>query len=87
MVTVPYADLNAIQLYYEIQGAGEPLVIIPGGLMTAAMMGPLVQPLADARQIIAIETQAHGHTLDVDRPLGFEQMADDSAALIAQLGL
>jgi pimeloyl-ACP methyl ester carboxylesterase len=34
-----------------------------------------------------VEVQGHGHTADIDRPLTYEQMADDTAALIKQLGL
>jgi pimeloyl-ACP methyl ester carboxylesterase len=36
-------------------------------------------------QVIAVELQAHGHTLDIDRILSFEQDADDVAALLKQL--
>src|SRR5215217_5197829 len=85
--TMPFADVNGVQMYYEVRGTGDPLVVIPGGLMTSAMMGPLVSALASSRQVIAIEPQAHGHTADVDRRLTYEQLADDTAALIAQLGL
>ncbi len=35
--------------------------------------------------MIAIELQGHGHTADIDRPLTYEQMADDTAALLKQL--
>lgn len=84
---MPYADVNAVQMYYDVHGTGDPLVVLPGGLMTSAMMGPLVSALAPTRQVIAIEPQAHGHTADVDRPLTYEQLADDTAALIAHLGL
>ena len=35
--------------------------------------------------MIAVEEQAHGHTADLARPLSFEQMADDTAALLEQL--
>jgi pimeloyl-ACP methyl ester carboxylesterase len=86
-MTMSYADVNDLRMYYETQGTGDPLMVIPGGMMTSAMMGPLVQALASSRQVITIEPQAHGHTVDVDRPLGYEQLADDSAALIALLGL
>jgi pimeloyl-ACP methyl ester carboxylesterase len=37
--------------------------------------------------VIAVELQAHGHTADIDRPLSFEQDADDVAALLEQLGI
>jgi pimeloyl-ACP methyl ester carboxylesterase len=82
-----YAPVNGLDLYYEVSGEGDPLVVIPGGTMTIAMMGPLIAALAHTRHIIAIEPQAHGHTADVDRPLTYEQLADDTAALIAHLGV
>jgi pimeloyl-ACP methyl ester carboxylesterase len=81
-----YASVNGLDLYYEAHGAGDPLVLLPGGLMTIDMMGPIVPSLAQTRQVIAVEPQAHGHTADIDRPLTYEQMADDTAALIAHLG-
>ena len=81
-----YASVNGLALYHEIHGSGDPLVLIPGGLMTIDMMGLIVPSLATTRQVIAIEPQAHGHTTDTDRPLSYEQMADDAAALIRHLG-
>jgi pimeloyl-ACP methyl ester carboxylesterase len=50
-------------------------------------MGPLVPQLAATRQVLAVELQGHGHTGDTERPLRFELLADDIAALITQLGL
>jgi pimeloyl-ACP methyl ester carboxylesterase len=55
--------------------------------MTIGAMGAFVSALAEARQVIAVELQGHGHTADVDRPLSYEQMADDVAALIGHLGI
>jgi pimeloyl-ACP methyl ester carboxylesterase len=43
--------------------------------------------LAGTRQVIAIELQGHGHTADVDRPLSYQQMAADAAALLEALGI
>src|SRR5260370_37134318 len=51
------------------------------------MIGQLLPALAETRQVIPAELQAHGHTADIDHPLRFEAMADDIAALIKQLGL
>jgi pimeloyl-ACP methyl ester carboxylesterase len=45
-VSSGYADVNGIRLYHEIYGAGDPLVLLHGGLMTIPEMGSLVQPLA-----------------------------------------
>ncbi len=54
-----YADVNDLRMYYETHGTGVPPMVIPGGMMTSAMMGPLVQALASSRQVITIEPQAH----------------------------
>jgi pimeloyl-ACP methyl ester carboxylesterase len=82
-----YAQIHGLKMYYEIQGTGKPLVLLPGGLMTIGMMGQLVPSLAETRQVVSVELQGHGHTTDIDRPLRYEQMADDTAALIQHLGL
>lgn len=81
-----YASVNGLDMYYEVHGAGTPLLVIPGGFMTIATMGPLLPALAQSRVVIAIEPQGHGHTRDIDRPLSYEQMADDAAALTTRLG-
>ena len=82
-----YADVNGIKLYHEVYGRGEPLVLLPGGLMTNGEMSTLLQPLAKTRQVIALELQGHGRTADTDRPITFEIMADDVAALLEQLNI
>jgi pimeloyl-ACP methyl ester carboxylesterase len=83
-----YALVNDLNMYYEIHGSGEALVLLHGGLATIDMLFVQLLPLlAETRQVIAVELQAHGHTADIDRPLRFELMADDIAALIKHLGL
>lgn len=82
-----YAPVNGLQLYYEIHGEGEPLVLLHGGFGVIGMFEQLLPALAQTRQVIAVELQGHGHTADADRPLTFEQMADDVAALIKHLEL
>jgi pimeloyl-ACP methyl ester carboxylesterase len=82
-----YAPVNGLEMYYEIHGQGAPLVLLPGAYMTIDAMGPLLPGLAETRQVIAVEQQGHGRTADVDRPLTYEQMADDTAALVRHLEL
>jgi pimeloyl-ACP methyl ester carboxylesterase len=74
-------------MYYEIHGAGEPLILLPGGLGLTSMFGDVLPLLAEDRQVIAVDLQAHGRTADIDRPLSYELMGDDIAALIVHLGL
>jgi pimeloyl-ACP methyl ester carboxylesterase len=80
-----YAEVNGLNMYYEIHGTGQPLILLHGAYMTIDAMGEVVPALAETRQVIAVELQGHGRTADIDRPLTYEQMADDIAALLRHL--
>src|SRR5258706_4765522 len=82
-----YASVNGLHLYYEIHGAGEPLILLHGGVGAIQMFGELLPSLAQNRQVVAVDLQAHGRTADIDRELRFELMAGDIAALIKHLGI
>ena len=75
-----YADVNGLNLYYETQGSGRPLILLHGGLGSGEMFGPILPALAANRQVIAVDLQGHGRTADIDRPLDIRLMADDIAA-------
>ena len=81
-----YATVGDQQLYYEVHGSGRPLVLLHGGLQTIGLsFGPLLGPLAAARQVIAVEFQGHGHTADTDRPMTIAALAGDVVELLDQL--
>src|SRR3954452_8829309 len=82
-----YADVNGLALHYEEHGAGEPLILLHGGIGTGEMFAPLMPALAAGRRVITVDLQGHGGTADVDRPLRPELMADDIAGLLDHLGL
>jgi pimeloyl-ACP methyl ester carboxylesterase len=82
-----YANVNGINLYYEIHGTGRPLVLLHGGLGSGEMFGPVVPALSEGHQLILVDLQGHGRTADIDRPLDVRFMADDIAALTDHLGL
>jgi pimeloyl-ACP methyl ester carboxylesterase len=79
--TKAYAEVNGLRMYYEMKGSGKPLVMLHGAFGWATDY-PI---LAKGRRVIAVELQGHGHTGDINRPLSFEQMADDTAALLKYL--
>ncbi|MBC8171190.1 MAG: alpha/beta hydrolase [Anaerolineae bacterium] len=81
-----YASVNGLELYYETYGEGDPLILLHGGLGGIVDFSLLLPLLAETRQVIAVELQGHGHTGDIDRPISYELMADDIAALIEYLG-
>ncbi len=82
-----YASIHGQKMYYEVHGNGKPLVLLHGGVAASEAFGANLPLLAASHQVIAVHMQGHGHTRDVDRPLRFETLADDVAALIEHLGL
>jgi pimeloyl-ACP methyl ester carboxylesterase len=81
-----YAAVDGLKMYFEIHGSGRPLVLLHGGGSTIlSTFGNILPDLAKKHKVIAVELQAHGHTPDINRPLSFEQDADDVAALLKQL--
>ena len=49
-----YAEVNGLNYYYEISGAGEPVLLLHGGLGSLDMFGPVLPTLAKGRQVIAV---------------------------------
>jgi pimeloyl-ACP methyl ester carboxylesterase len=82
-----YVTINGLDMYYEVLGVGEPLVMCHGGMSTIGDFQRIIPALAARRQVIALERQGHGHTADIDRPLRFDYMADDTGALLRHLGI
>jgi pimeloyl-ACP methyl ester carboxylesterase len=80
-----YALVNGLNLYYESHGTGEPLILLHGGLGATEMFGEVLPLLSKTRRVIAVDLQAHGRTADIERPMTFEAMADDIAALMKHL--
>jgi len=85
--TQGYAPVNGLRMYYEIRGKGKPLILLHGGAGATEMFAPIYGALSEKRQVIAVDLQAHGRTADIDRPLRYELMAEDVAALIKHLRL
>jgi pimeloyl-ACP methyl ester carboxylesterase len=83
-----YAFVNGLKMYYEVRGAqrGTPIVFLHGAFSNIETdFGKMLPTIAKAHQVIAMEQQGHGRTADIDRPLTYEQMADDVAELLRQL--
>jgi pimeloyl-ACP methyl ester carboxylesterase len=79
--------VNGMQVYYEVSGAGEPLVVLHGAYMNIPSMGAIIPMLAKTHKVYALEFQGHGRTLDIDRPITYQNLADDVAAFMDAVGL
>jgi pimeloyl-ACP methyl ester carboxylesterase len=83
-----YVRANDLNMYYEVHGTGDPLVLIHGSFLTIELnWGAMIPELSRGRSIIAVELEGHGHTEALDRPLSHQQMADDTAALLRALDI
>jgi pimeloyl-ACP methyl ester carboxylesterase len=82
------ASINGIDLYHEVHGTGRPLVVLHGGVLNAeTCFGAMIPRLAEARQVIAVDLQGHGHTADTDRPITLANLAADVVGLLDHLGV
>jgi pimeloyl-ACP methyl ester carboxylesterase len=81
-----YVAVNGLKYYYQIQGVGEPLLLLHGGLGQIEMFGPVIPLLAKNRQVIGVDLHGHGRTALGDRKISLIDMANDLSAILTQLG-
>lgn len=81
-----YVDVHSANLYYERYGAGDPVILLHGGLGSIEIFAPILPLLSQSRRVIAFDLHGHGRSADVDRPFQYEEMADDIAAAVRKLG-
>jgi pimeloyl-ACP methyl ester carboxylesterase len=79
--------VNGMQMYYEVSGSGEPLIVLHGAYMNIPSMGAIIPKLAKTHRVYALELQGHGRTTDIDRPITYPNLADDVAAFMDAVGL
>jgi pimeloyl-ACP methyl ester carboxylesterase len=80
-------QVNGMQMYYEVSGAGNPLIVLHGAYMNIPTMGAIIPQLAKTHMVYALELQGHGRTTDIDRPITYPNLADDVAAFMDAVGL
>ena len=80
-------EVNGMQMYYEVSGKGEPMIVLHGSFMTIPMMGDIVGRLAETHRVYALELQGHGRTTDIDRPMTYPNLASDVAAFMDAVGI
>src|SRR5437016_4963214 len=81
-----HAAVNGVNYYYAVYGAGEPLLLLHGGLGQIEMFGPNLTKLAQSRHVIGIDLQGHGRTLLGEREISLVDIDNDMAAVLKKLG-
>src|SRR5215470_1963613 len=81
-----YAPVNGLKMYYEIEGAGDPLVFIPPAFGFAGLES--FPALVQSHSVITVDLQGNGRTADVPhRPISIEQYAKDVVGLLEYLNI
>lgn len=92
--TVPYGNnpeaghhvqLNGVDLYYEIYGAGTPLVLLHGNSGSIGYMAPQIDHFANRYQVIAMDCRGRGKSELGADSLTYMDMAKDLNALLDHL--
>jgi pimeloyl-ACP methyl ester carboxylesterase len=82
-----YLGTRGIRLYYEIYGQGEPLLFIHGNGGSLSNFSNNIPFFDQHYKVIAVDSRAHGKSVDNGDSLSFEMMADDFSALLDSLHL
>ena len=80
-----YVQLGAVKTWYDEHGEGEPLVLMHGGLVDARFFEPNLAALTERFHVYTPERRGHGHTPDVDGPITYQLMADDTIAFLDEV--
>ncbi|MFH8793636.1 alpha/beta fold hydrolase [Streptomyces sp. NPDC017941] len=80
-----YVQLGDVRTWYDEHGEGEPLVLLHGGLVDARFFEPNLGPLAARFHVYTPERRGHGHTPDVEGPITYQLMADDTVAFLEEV--
>ena len=76
-----YVDVNGLPTWHEVRGEGQPIVLLHGAFAGASSWSAPAPALAAAGYKVHVpERRGHGHTPDVEGPMTYQVMADDTVA-------
>jgi pimeloyl-ACP methyl ester carboxylesterase len=84
---MPTAELPGVSMWYDERGQGEPCVLLhPGGAgVDSRALAPNLDALSQVFRTYTPEQRAHGRTRDVDGPITYELMAEDTITFIERV--
>jgi pimeloyl-ACP methyl ester carboxylesterase len=80
-----YVELPGVRIWYEVEGQGDPVLLLHGGFCTNETWGPQRADFAADHRAYLPERRAHGHTPDVEGPLSYRDMAQDTIEFLASV--
>ena len=86
--TQRYVEVRGVKLYTQIYGRGPTIVFLHGGMaFFDNSFAKQRDYFASYRTVVGIDQRGYGHSPDGPWSLSYQMMADDTAAIIEQLGL
>ena len=82
---MPYIEIDGISTYYEVHGAGTPVLLLHGGFCSIETLRHQIHHLEPSYEVHAPERPGQGRTPDRDGPIGFEGMVRDTLAYLDAL--
>ncbi|MBH8553397.1 alpha/beta hydrolase [Nostocaceae cyanobacterium CENA357] len=84
---MPMVQVNGIDLFYDIKGTGEPLLLIAGFLCDHSYWSLIMQSLVSRYQVIRVDNRGMGRSSASDIPYTIQQMANDITVLLDRIGI
>ena len=85
-VVVTYVEVGGLRTWHEVQGEGRPVVLLHGGFAGASSWAAQAPVLARSGFRVHVpERRGHAHTPDVQGPLTYGVMADDTVGYLEQV--
>ena len=82
------AEINGVDIYYEVYGEGDPVLLLHGGLANGDHWVNVIPALTDAGyQAIVMDSRGHGRSSFDETPISYEVMASDVLGLMDHLGI
>jgi pimeloyl-ACP methyl ester carboxylesterase len=83
---MPSIGVGEVELHYERNGSGEPLLLIQGMSGTHVAWGePFREPLEESFDVVAFDNRGIGLSAPIDGPFTIAEMAADTAGLLEAL--
>ena len=82
-----FAHVNDIDMYYEVSGSGEPVILIHGNSETHDIFDVTTKDLSETHQVFAVDSRCHGQSSKIKGKIHYDTMADDYIAFIRELNI
>jgi pimeloyl-ACP methyl ester carboxylesterase len=82
-----YVEAAGTRLYYEIHGAGQPLLLLHGGLGSSDHFAASVPHFAKRYRVILVDRRGHGRSPDTSEPFSYSAMAKETKAFLDAIGV